>query len=113
MAAAGGTMAELWIPRPMLEGTPEFVAALAEAKQTQEELKTKEEADRRAMQEWSRAAEMAKKAGQPAPARPPMACTWNDQDRLRAAASTQGTGQLYTRLIAHCAVDQGRRLVSG
>jgi len=100
MAAAGGTMAELWIPRPMLEDTPEFIAALAEAKRTQEELKPKEEADRLALQEWNRMVELAKKEEKAVPARPLMACTWNDQDRLRAAASTQGTGQLYTRLIA-------------
>lgn len=69
-AAVGGTMAELWVPRVMREGTPEFVAELEEARRTQEELK-----------------KVAK-------------CTWDEQDRLTAAQHTQDTGQLYTRMIA-------------
>jgi sialate O-acetylesterase len=99
-AAVGGTDAALWTPRSMREGTPEFTAALTEAKRIQEGLKPIEDADRLAQAQWRKEADAARRDGGKEPVQPVRKCSWNDQDRLRMANSIMDTGRLYDSMIS-------------
>ena len=98
-AAVGGTPAEYWTPRSAREAWPDFAPALESAKKTLEKLKPQFDADRLAMTAWSKAAEEARKNGQPAPERPKPKLTSSEEERVRAAIHVNTVGSGYASRI--------------
>jgi sialate O-acetylesterase len=98
-ASVGGTAAELWTPRTARETWAGFAAALEKAQKTLDELKPKADADDKAMSQWRKDVETAKKEKTPVPPAPARKMTDEQRDQLHGANALIGTGNLYNVLI--------------
>ena len=99
MAAVGGTEAELWTPRSAREVWSGYAAEQEEAKKIMEELKPIAAVRAKAMTQWQKDAEAAKKENKQVPPLPPNSLTDEQVDQKHWADAALRTGRLYDTMI--------------
>jgi len=99
VSAIGGTQAESWTPRRVLDADPAFNQARAKAKKMTEELGSLVKEDQQANAAWRKAVEEAKKNNTTPPEKPALKLTPEQSNVVNDAIPLLHPGEIYDRRI--------------